>query len=166
MVHKRPAINYLWTTSEMVKYKGNTLLKIPKSGPVFHHLWHSPCWFLQAKIFLTLYPRLKYPQPVLPMMQLIWQSRQQALRAYSYCHNVYTVMEGLFGCWCAKDGSSYLQPNYGFSFFISCFAQKSQKSSRKISCISSNSHNLHVKVPRKYLHDINYASTTYRSPTT
>ena len=76
------------------------------------------------------------------------------------CPNVYNVIGGLFGCWCAKDGSSYLQPNYGFSFFISCFAQKSQKSSRKISCISSNSHNLHVKVPRKYLHDINYASTT------
>ena len=36
-VHKCP-----WTMSEMVKYKGNALLKRPKSGPVFHHLWHSP----------------------------------------------------------------------------------------------------------------------------
>ena len=28
--------------SEMVKYKGSVLLKRPKSGPVYHHLWHSP----------------------------------------------------------------------------------------------------------------------------
>ena len=28
--------------SEMVKYKGNALLKRRKSGPVFHHLWHGP----------------------------------------------------------------------------------------------------------------------------
>ena len=28
--------------SEMVKYKGSALVKRPKSGPVFHHLWHSP----------------------------------------------------------------------------------------------------------------------------
>ena len=28
--------------SEMVKYKGSDLLKRPKSGSVFHHLWHSP----------------------------------------------------------------------------------------------------------------------------
>ena len=28
--------------SEMVKYKDSVLLKRPKSGPVYHHLWHSP----------------------------------------------------------------------------------------------------------------------------
>ena len=28
--------------SEMVKYKGNAVLKRRKSCPVFHHLWHSP----------------------------------------------------------------------------------------------------------------------------
>jgi hypothetical protein len=27
----------------MVKYKGSVLLKRPKSGPVYYHLWHSPC---------------------------------------------------------------------------------------------------------------------------
>ena len=31
---------YVWTMSEMVKYKGSVLLKRPKSGPVYH--WHSP----------------------------------------------------------------------------------------------------------------------------
>ena len=31
-------IYFLWTMSEMVKYKGNAVLKRPKSGPVFHHL--------------------------------------------------------------------------------------------------------------------------------
>ena len=41
----------LWTMSEMVKYKGSVLLKRRKSGPVYHHLWHSP-WY-QDKIFLS-----------------------------------------------------------------------------------------------------------------
>ena len=35
-----------WTMSEMVKYKGSVLLKRPKSGPVYHHLWHSPCHWI------------------------------------------------------------------------------------------------------------------------
>jgi hypothetical protein len=28
----------LWTMSEMVKYKGSELIKMPKSGPVFYHV--------------------------------------------------------------------------------------------------------------------------------
>ena len=31
-----------WTMSEMVKYKGSELIKKPKRGSVFHHVWHSP----------------------------------------------------------------------------------------------------------------------------
>ena len=38
--------------SEMVKYKGNALLKRQKSGPVFHHLWHSPCTITINWVFL------------------------------------------------------------------------------------------------------------------
>ena len=32
---------------QMVKYKGSVLLKRGKSGPVYHHLWHSP-WILKV----------------------------------------------------------------------------------------------------------------------
>ena len=47
----------------MVKYKGNALLKRPKSGPVFHHLWHSPLSSKNLPIsrpFLPDYSRAGY----------------------------------------------------------------------------------------------------------
>ena len=40
--HSYLSLIFGWTMSEMVKYKGSVFLKRPKSGPAYHHLWHSP----------------------------------------------------------------------------------------------------------------------------
>ena len=46
--------------SEMVKYKGSVLIKRRKSGPVYHHLWHSPSWKRLARLSIEGFVQFVY----------------------------------------------------------------------------------------------------------
>ena len=53
----------LWTMSEMVKYKGSVLLKRPRSGPIYHHLWHGSCErFCHTSISQVFWAEIRYRQ--------------------------------------------------------------------------------------------------------
>ena len=104
-----------WTMSEMVKYKGSVLLKRPKSGPVYHHLWHSPCVLCKypsqiiSLVFWTQAPNaLKHTNCVVPfIIQSTFQCENSVKsRKLVLLHNILVGYRGLFHIYTSRHFSN------------------------------------------------------------